>query len=130
MKQNHLSEVGADCQSQRMKSLRNNIKDIPFIILAINGIGWVLNQFDIYQSYYFYMSQITGHGLLTCLFMGFYSYVHRFCLYSKICIVSLFLLNILNLIYNTLPLNYYNVYSFIIIFTGLVFGIIKYIKNV
>ena len=119
----------AGYQNQRMKSLKNNIKDIPFIILAINGIGWILNQFDIYQSYYFYMSQITGHGLLTCIFMGFYSYVHRFCLYSKICIVSLILLNILNLVFNLVPLYYYNIYSFIIIFTGISFGFIRYVKS-
>jgi hypothetical protein len=117
-----------DYQSQRMKNLKNSIKDIPFVMLLINGIGWVLNQFDIYQSYYFYMSQISGHGILTCIFMGFYSYVHRFCLYSKICIGALITLNILNLFYNLLPLSYYNVYSFVIIFTGVIIGFIRYVK--
>lgn len=111
-----------------MNKLKEFIKDIPFIILLVNGICLLYHESDWYSKYYFIISQFSSNCILTTFFMLFYAYVHRYCLYSWVCIISIGLLNIFNLTYYFIPLDYYRIYASIIITTGLIFGFIRYVK--
>lgn len=111
-----------------MRKFSELIKDIPFIILLVNGICLFYHESEWYSEYYFLISQISGSTILTTVYMLFYAFVHRFCLYSKVCIISLGVMNIFNLTYYFISLDYYHVYAYIIITTGLIFGFIRYVK--
>jgi hypothetical protein len=108
--------------------MKNAIRNIPFIILMVYGICLFYHESDWYKNNYFIISQIFGSSLIVCGYMFFYAYVHRYCLYSWICIICLAVLNILNLFYSLIPISYYQIYSNIIIFTGTCFGIVRIIK--
>lgn len=111
-----------------MRRFKELVKDIPFIILLVNGICLLLHESNWYSEYYFIISQISGSTILTTVYMLFYAFVHRFCLYSKVCIISLGLTNIFNLSYSFISLDYYHMYAGIITTTGLIFGFIRYVK--
>lgn len=111
-----------------MKKAKQLIKHIPFIMLLINGISFILAIFDIYLYDYWITTEISSHSLLTVLYMAFFAYLHRCCTYTLICISSLGALNVLNILYFLLPLSYYNVYAGLIIFTGIIFALIKWKK--
>ena len=106
--------------------MRNRIKDIPFLILSINALLLILSLFWKWDWLYWLMPQISGHGLLLIGYMAFYAYVHRYCLYSWICIAGLGLLNVLNIAYYFLIFGYYQFYAGVIIFTCLTFAIVKW----
>jgi hypothetical protein len=109
-----------------MKRLKTVIRDIPFIILFLNGFLLIYTQFWQHDWVYWLMPQLSGHGLLLVLFMAFYAYVHRYCLYSWVCIGGLGMLNILNIIYFFVSFNYYQLYAGFIILPCIIFTIIKW----
>src|SRR3990167_8117928 len=111
-----------------MNRIKPFIKHIPFIILSVNGILILLSFKYQFDWMYWLIPQISGHGILTVIFMLFYAYTHRFCLYSFACILGLGFLNILNLVHFFISFPYYNAYASIIIFAALTFALIKWIQ--
>lgn len=112
-----------------MKFLKEYIKDLPFILLCIDTIWWVFSLFDIYILDYWWIGEIFSHSLSFTLVMAFYAYLHRYCLYSWVCIIGLGLLNLCNLIYYFFEFNYYQWYCGLIILPCVVFSIVWKIKH-
>jgi len=96
----------------------------------VDGISFLLSVFDFYFYDYWWIGELTGHNILSVIYMLFYAYYNRLCNYTVICIISLGILNILNIAHYFLDLSYYLVYAGIIIFTGIIFALIKWNKQV
>ena len=109
--------------------MRKRIKDLPFILLSIDIIWWVLSFWGIYSHDYWVVLEFFSHSLSFCFFMAFYAYVHRYCYYSWACIIGLALLNLVNIFYYFIPIDYFRLYIGVILITTFVFAIILKLKN-
>ncbi len=110
---------------RKVNKYRHLIKDIPFIMLFANFLSWVFVDSD---TFLYFHSQLFGSSLIVPIYMGFYAYLHRYCLYSWICIIGLGLLNVLNLSYYFFIFDYYHIYAGIILTTTLTLATIKWIQ--
>lgn len=116
-------------QSLKMnKEYKAGIKDLPFLLLFIDLVWWVLSLFEIYILQNWWIGELLSHSVAFVLFMAFYAYIHRYCLYSWICIISLGLLNITNIFHYFINFEYIQVYAGLIILSGLIFALIRW-KN-
>ena len=120
-----LVAVAHQNQSQVKKS-KELIKDLPFILLVIDLIWWVFSLFDIWILSNWWIGEIVSHSLVFTLFMAFYAYVHKYCIYSWIAIITLALLNFLNIIHFFVNLGYYQMYLGIILLSGILLYLIKW----
>lgn len=102
------------------------IKDLPFTLLAIDLVWWVLSFFGLYSSDFWWMAEVTGHSLAFEFYAGYYAIRHKQCLYTWVCIAGLALLNFLNLVHYFFDLAYIQAYAGMIIITSLAFAIIKW----
>ena len=109
-----------------LKTYKAGIKDLPFLLLVIDLIWYVLSYFNLYSSQYWWIPELTGHSLAFVLFMAFYAYVHKYCLYSWVCIAGLGLLNLLNLLHYFVNFEYHILYAGGIIIPCIIFAIIKW----
>ncbi len=112
-----------------MRIPKQLIKTTPFIILLVNGILIICAQVKEFEWIYFLVPQISGHGVLIVIHTLFYARIHRYCLYSFVAIYSLLALNILNVIYFFVNLDYYKMYSSIIVFGGILLSLIFILKK-
>lgn len=111
-----------------LKTYRAGIKDLPFALLLVDCIWWILTLFNIYQGDYWFVLEIMSHSLAFVFFMSFYAYVHKYCLYSWACIAGLGLLNVLNILHYFVNFTYIQAYAGFIILTALIFAIIRWKK--
>jgi hypothetical protein len=119
--------VVVDQQSlQRVNKLRKIARYVPFVILLANGISFCLAQYGFYFYDHWWIEQITGHGILTSLYMAFFAFLHRHCIYTLISILALIALNILNIAHYFISFDYYYLYSGIIIYSGIILAVIKW----
>jgi len=109
-----------------MNKLRKIAKYVPFVILLANGISFLCAQYGIYFHDIWWIGQITGHGILTSLYMAFYALYHRHCAYTLVSILALIALNILNVAHYFISFDYYYIYSGIIIYSGITLSLIKW----
>jgi len=109
-----------------LKGIKLAIRELPFILLLIDLIWWVLSFWDIWISEFWFVGEIFSHSLAFTGFMAFYAYIHKYCLYSWICIIGLAFLNLVNIAHYFLSLKYIEAYAGIIILTSLIFSIIKW----
>lgn len=72
---------------------------IPFILLSISFISALCSYFEIYADYFKYLGDLFGYSMLTNLFMLFYYSNRSFCDATRLTVISLFSLNVFNLIY-------------------------------
>lgn len=113
-----------------MKRLKEIIMLIPFVMLLADGIALFLYDEPYYQTLSLYfLNQITGHTILGLIFMYFYAYIHRFCLYSKISIIGMAFLNLYNICFSVFGLSDYFTYAQILILTAIVLSSIFLIKK-
>ena len=97
---------------------------IPFVQLWIDGVGIFIYNTVLYSKLYPYLIQVSGHTLFTCFVMAFYAYVHRACSYTKISIIGLASLNIVNL----LPGEYWRVYATVTAIIFLSLGTVAFFR--
>jgi hypothetical protein len=109
-----------------VNTLRKIARYIPFIILLVNGISFAFAQYGIYFHNIWWIGQITGHGILTSLYMAFFAFLHRHCIYTLVSILALITLNVLNIAHYFISFDYYYLYSGIIIYSGIILAIIKW----
>jgi hypothetical protein len=112
-----------------LKNLRSLIKDLPFVMMIANLIGWLFSFTPWFDSYSYFSSQLFGTSLFAVLFMAFHAYLHRYCLYSWIAIIGLGLLNIVNLAYYFFDFSYKSVYIGIILLSSLVMFFVIFTKK-
>lgn len=105
------------------------IKDLPFLLLLIDLVWWLLSFTGITILEYWWIGEIASHSVAVVLFMAFYAYVHKYCMYSWVCIVGLGLLNITNIMHYFVNFDYVQLYAGLIIITSLSFAIIKWRKS-
>lgn len=147
-----MEEEAQDLQSHQSRQQNNAllkwvIKSIPFAVLTINSVSiLILNLFgrleysgtvceqnqqyvdhvNKFEILYFVVPEITW--ILIVIFMLFHAYLHRYCLYSWVCIAALGLLGLWNLIEFFISLGYHQIYAGVIILSGLIFALIKWKK--
>ena len=80
---------------------------IPFVLLWVDGVSIFMYSTKYYGIAYPYLTQIFGHSLLPCFVMAFYAHIHRSCSYTKISIIGLVSLNVVNMI----PGEYWHIYA-------------------
>ena len=102
-----------------MMAMKNFAKAVPVLLLAGDGIAFLFSYTDHFTSFMWFHSEIGGHSLLTVGYIAYFSYRFKVCLYTWASVSSLVILNLLNLIYFFVPLEYYTIYAGIIIFSGL-----------
>lgn len=112
-----VAEVG-HINPHKMRQIKNVIKVIPPFILFGDGIAFLFYILGIFPTFLDFHREIFGHSILTVLYMAYFSYRFKVCLYTWASVVALMLLNILNIIYFFLTLEYYIIYAGIIIFSG------------
>lgn len=113
-----------------IRRFKNIIKAIPFILLIIDGVSLFLYKYPFWDTVnQYFLHQISGHALLTLFFMWYYAVIHKFCMYAKVSIIGLALLNIYNMCYKIFDLDNYIIYSRIIIITSLILATIYFIRN-
>ena len=113
-------------QHSQMNKLKELVKYLPFALLSLDAIWWVLSFFGIYITEYWVIGELFSHSLTFTIIMAFYAYLHKYCLYSWICIIGLGLLNLLNITYYFFNFTYYNWYAGLIILPCLIFAILKW----
>ena len=109
-----------------IKKLKVGIKDVPFVLLFIDLVSWILSLWNIYLFDYWIVSELASHSILTVFFMGFYAYIHRYCAYSLVCIIGLALINVLNIIHYVFDFAYYQWYVGIVLIVTFTFALIKW----
>lgn len=109
----------------QMNKIKRYIKHVPFVLLSLDLIWWVLSLFGIWSTEYWWVLELSSHSLITVGFMAFYAYLHRFCLYSWICIIGIGLINILNLVHYFVDFRYIESYAGFILLITFSFALIK-----
>lgn len=112
-----------------LRDYKAGIKDLPFLLLTIDLIWWVFSLFGVNILDHWWIGEIFSHSLAFVMFMTFYAYVHKYCLYSWICIGGLGLINLLNLLHYFINFDYVQTYAGIIICVCLIFAIIYKLKK-
>ena len=112
-----------------MKLIRNIIRVIPPVILLSDGIALIFSYTDIFLEFMWFHSEITGHSLITVFYMAYFSYRFKACYYTWASISAMALLNVLNLIYFFVPLDYYKIYASVIVFSGLIMTLFYVLKR-
>lgn len=105
---------------------------IPFVMLGVTTFTTLIKWFDTYSIIYNYFSQIIGYSILTNLFFLKFANYHRFCIYSKISINSLLILNFLSIFSMAFGVSndfYYMVFDSIIVVCMMLIAIIKFLKK-
>ena len=127
--QNRLSGVGVAHVLRKVK-IKELIMITPYVMLVIDGVSLMIYHKEWWgNALIWYLSQIAGHSILVCVGMLYFAVLNRFCLYSKISIVALLLLNTYNIIYDLFSLTNYFVYALILILTGIILSTIFFIKS-
>lgn len=112
---------------QQVKRIyKAGIKDLPFVLLALDLVWWVLGLFGIYILDNWWIGEIASHSVAFILFMAFYAYAHKYCLYSWVCIVGLGLLNITNILHYFVNFDYVQLYAGLILILSISFALIKW----
>lgn len=113
----------------KLRTYKAGIKDLPFVLLTIDLIWWVLSLFGIYILEYWWIGEIFSHSVAFVAFMAFYAYIHKYCLYSWVCIGGLGVLNVCNLLHYFFNFQYITVYAGLIILPCICFAFIYKIKH-
>jgi hypothetical protein len=112
------------------KKVIRSVRFIPFIMFGIDFIELLLFHLEIYPSIYQIMGEISGHSLMTTFYMAVYTYLHRACAYTWAVLISLALLNILNLITEFIELEYYSTYALLCYATVTMLVLITKLKRI
>lgn len=124
---NQNQSVGVEVDLLNPRSLlKRLVKDLPFVLLALDSVWWGLSFYGVYSSDYWVVQEIASHSITFTLVMAFYAYLHRYCLYSWVCIVGLGLLNLVNIAHYFLNFEYYRFYAGLILLPCLTFALIKW----
>lgn len=112
-----------------MNLIKNIIRVIPPAILLSDGIALIFSYSNHFESFMWFHSEITGHSLITVFYMAYFSYRFKACGYTWASLSAMALLNVLNLIYFFVPLDYYKIYASVIVFSGLIMTLFYALKR-
>lgn len=112
-----------------MRKIKPFIRDIPFVILLMNGILVFAAMLEAGPWIYFLMPQLSGHGLIVLFYAGYFAKLHRFCIYTWICLGALAALNVLNILYYWLQFSYYELYVCLLVYPILIMYVIYRIRK-
>jgi hypothetical protein len=112
-----------------MRRIKHLIKDLPFVMMIANLIGWLFSFTQWFEDFNWFNTQLFGTSLFAVLFMAFHAYVHRYCLYSWIAIIGLGLLNVVNIFYYFFDFPYKQIYIGIILLSSLVMFFVIFTKK-
>src|SRR5690554_3187799 len=78
-----------------MRAFRNLVMVIPPMILLSDGIAVALYSCSCFPDFMWFHSEISGHSVLTVLYMSYFSHRFRACAYTWASLVALMSLNVL-----------------------------------
>ena len=89
----------------------------PFIILGYSLLFAVCSYFEFYRVWFKYLPDLVGFSVFTNMFMYSVYMNKKYCASTKICVIGLIALNLLNVIYLLFGINglVYDIYLLIII---------------
>jgi len=98
-----------------MKTLIRNYA--PFIMLGYSLLFSIASYFGFYFSWYRFLPDLVGYSIFTNLFMYSVYMNKRYCTSTKVAVLGLLCLNVLNLVYELFNMNglIYDVYLLIIV---------------
>jgi hypothetical protein len=102
-----------------MREMKSFAKAVPVLLLIGDGIAFLFSYTSIFIDFMWFHSEVSGHSLLTVGYIAYFSYRFKVCLYTWASVTALATLNLLNILYFFVPLEYYTIYAGIIIFSGL-----------
>lgn len=102
-----------------MREMKSFAKAVPVLLLIGDGIAFLFSYTSIFKDFMWFHSEIAGHSFLTVGYIAYFSYRFKVCLYTWASVTALAILNLLNILYFFVPLEYYTIYAGIIIFSGL-----------
>lgn len=109
-----------------LNTYKVGIKDLPFALLVIDFIWWILSLFKVNLLDHWWIPEITGHSLFFVFHAVYYAIRHKHCLYTWVCLGGLGLLNVLNVLHFFVNFEYIQSYAGIIITTSIIFSLIKW----
>lgn len=114
-----------------MRQLKNIVKFTPFLMLLGDGVAILLahklsdEQYDTYVGYHM---DLVGHSLITGIFMLYFAYRFKLCIYTKMTIYALIAYNIVNFIDSLVYLENYFLYMTITVLYGISCGFILILR--
>ena len=111
---------------------KNVIMLIPFVMLGVTTLTTLIKWIDSYSVIYNYLSQIIGYSILTNLFFLKFANYHRFCLYSKVSINCLLILNLLSVLSMALGISddvFYMMFDSVLVVCMMMISTIKFLKR-
>ena len=102
-----------------MREMKSFAKAVPVLLLIGDGIAFLFSYTEFFKDFMWFHSEIGGHSFLTVGYIAYFSYRFKVCLYTWASVTALAMLNLLNILYFFVPLEYYTIYAGIIIFSGL-----------
>lgn len=114
-----------------MRQLKNIVKFTPFLMLLGDGVSILLAHRlseEQYKTYVVYHSDLIGHSLITGLFMLYFAYRFKLCIYTKMTIYALIAYNIVNFVDSLVYLEDYFIYMIITVVYGILCGFILIIR--
>ena len=99
-----------------MRQIKTFIKAVPPLLIAMDGMAFVFaiyGQTWIKDAMYFHR-EMFGHSLVLIAYMTYFSYRFKVCAYTWASLTTLLLINLLNLIYFFVPLEYLSWYGSIL----------------
>ena len=113
-----------------MKKKEIDIKIVasaPIIMLGVTAIISILSALEIYPIVIKYLSDMLGYSILTNYVMLFYAKRFRYCIANKSALYTLITLNIVNILYELLGVDYYfysQLFNYIALSIGLLLTIV------
>src|SRR5690606_37028009 len=111
--------------------LKAFIKVIPPFLISMDGVAFIFKKLNIscIDGILWMHSELFGHSIILLAYISYFSYRFKVCAYTWSSITALSLLNILNIIFFFLPLDYYKLYAVILISYGIAITVLYAIQS-
>lgn len=104
------------------EEIKSRLELIPIFLLLESMVCFLLSYFDIYADIFGKWEELTECSLLMCIIL--YGISEDWGLLSKKCLITLVILNLLNLLFDSTPPDKYYFYFQSIIYSSSIFLII------
>lgn len=104
-----------------MRQIKTFVKAVPPLLLVMDGIAFIFAHLKMswIKDFMWFHREMFGHSISLLVYIIYFSYRFKVCKYTWTAIICLVLLNLLNLLYYFLPLDYYELYAGILAFYGI-----------
>ena len=96
-----------------MRQIKTFIKVIPPLMVIMDGIAFIFVHLkkEWVEDLLWFHREFFGHSIILLVYIIYFSYRFKVCKYTWCAIICLVLINLLNITYYFLPLDYYELYA-------------------